>query len=57
MPRKSVQFLRRKDIILHGGNEYIVTSIKWDKINGRINVKGTNGFFESIPENSTINVK
>ena len=57
MPKKSVQFLRRKDVILYGGKEYTVTSIKWDKQNGRINVKGTDGFFQSIPETSIVNVK
>lgn len=57
MPKKSVQFLKRNDIIIYGGKEYRVTSIKWDRVNGRLNVKGTDGFFQSIPENSTINVK
>lgn len=57
MPKKSVQFLKRKDVIIYGGKEYEVTSIRWDKVNGRVNVKGTDGFFESIPENSMINIK
>lgn len=57
MAKKSIQFLKRKDVIIYDKKEYTVTSIKWDKRNGRINVKGTDGFFQSIPENSIINVK
>lgn len=57
MPKKSVQFLKKKDVIIYDGKEYTVTSISWDKRNGRLNVKGTNGFFESIPDNSVVTVK
>lgn len=57
MPKINVNKLKKNDIIVWGDKEYKVTSLSWDNVNERLTILGTNGFAESVRENTKINIK
>lgn len=57
MPKINVNKLNKNHTIVRNGVEHKVTSIRWDSENKRVNILGTNGFAESVRENTMINVK
>lgn len=57
MPKINVNKLTTKHTIVRNGVEHKVVSISWDHDNKRITILGTNGFAESVRENTKINVK
>lgn len=57
MRKINVNKLKKNDIVIKDGVEHKVTSIKWDNINKRLSILGTNGLAESVRENTTITIK
>lgn len=57
MPKINVNKLTKKHTIVRNGIEHKVTSISWDNENKRVTILGTNGFAESVRENTKINIQ
>lgn len=57
MPRINVQKLKKKDVVMKGNKECVVTSLAWDIFNNRVTILGTNGLAESVSLDSNITIK
>lgn len=57
MPKKRAELLKKNYVIVYGRKEYKITSLAWDKPNNRVTILGTDGFAESVPLDSKIQVK
>lgn len=57
MPRIKIEKLKKKMVVVDGENRHVVTSIRWDTVNDRITIIGTNGLATSVNFGSYINVE